>query len=98
MLKAMATPGGGCRRVGSADHEAGALEAVLEIDLGAGQVLQAHRIDDDRRARGVDPGVVGDVRFLECKAVLEAGATAAGDVDAQLQRWIAFVGDEVGDF
>ena len=48
---------------------------------------------DDRRERLV----VVDRAGVEAEPVLEAGAAAALDVDAQLERVVAFFGDELAD-
>src|SRR5688500_2230419 len=84
-------------RVRVADHELRAMQALGVVDLGAHQVLQAQRIDQQGHAVGGDRQVVLALRFVELEAVLEARAAAALDVDAQLERVVAFLGHELAD-
>src|SRR5919204_5222598 len=76
---AAAARGGDVRVV---DREA-ALKAVDPVDLGAGQVRGAERVDDDRDAFA-DELVVALLRAaIEAERVLEAGAAAALNGDAE---------------
>src|SRR5918993_2457659 len=74
-----AAPGG---RVRVVDREP-ALEAVDEVDLGAGQVRSAERIDDDPDAVRLELVVALHRAAVEAERVLEAGAPAALDGDAK---------------
>ena len=72
--------------LGIADHELRAIEAVAKIDLGAAQVVDAHRIDQQLDALVLDAGVAVLQLFVELEAVLQARAAAALHEDAQHQR------------
>src|SRR5204862_170277 len=61
----------GRRRVRVLDHELGALQVVLVVDLGPGEVLQAHRIDEQRDAVLGHRRVVVVDDLVEGEAVLE---------------------------
>src|SRR5205823_2605453 len=76
---AAAARGGDVRVV---DGEA-RLEALDPIDLGAGQVGRAERIDDDRHALARKLVVALLRAAVEAERVLEPGAAAALDGDAQ---------------
>ena len=65
------------------------------VDLRAHEVLDAHRIDEQRDAAVLDFRVAFLDFFVEREAVLEARAAAALHVDAQLQRGVAFLLDEL---
>src|SRR5688500_15756381 len=82
-------------RVRIADHELRAVQALAVIDLGAHQVLQAERVDQQGDAIGPYRDVVLALGFVELEAVLEARAAAALDVDAQLERGVAFLVDQL---
>src|SRR5690606_6720120 len=87
----------GRRGVRIANDELRAGEVFLVVDLGTLQVLDAQRIDEERHAALLDLRVPF-LRFLvEREAVLETGAAAALDVDAQLQVRIALGLDELTD-
>src|SRR6185437_10129331 len=88
-----ATTRGG--RVGIADDELRALQALAVVDLSAGQILVAHGIDEQGDAF-VDHAGIAFLRLLvEGEAVLEAGATAAGDEHPQLESRVALLLDEL---
>src|SRR5215210_1534791 len=82
---AATAPGRGVRVV---DREA-ALEAVDEVDLGALEIGGAERIDDDADAVRLELVVTLHRAAIEAERVLEAGAPAALDGDAQ-HRGLAF--------
>jgi hypothetical protein len=89
------TAGGGGVRV--LDHELGALQVFLVVDLGADQVLVAHGVDEERDAVLHHDGVVVVGDLVEGEAVLETRAAAALHEDAQLQVRVAFLRDQLGD-
>ena len=60
----------------------GALQAVDVVDLGAEDELHADLVDDHRDAVDLEDVVVV-LRLVEGERVLEAGATAAANRDAQ---------------
>src|SRR5437868_14966137 len=62
----------GALRVGVLDHELCALQAFLVVDLGAGQILVTHRIDEKHHAVLLHHGVVLILHLIEREAVLEA--------------------------
>ena len=72
--RAAAAGGLGLRIV---DLERGADQVVDEVDLGAGQVLQRHRIDQHGDAVAGDDDVVVGLVAVDVELVLEAGAAAA---------------------
>src|SRR5213076_1299956 len=76
---AAAARGGDIRVV---DREA-RLQALDPVDLGAGQIRRAVRIDDDRDALARELVVALLRSAIEAERVLEAGAPAALDGDAQ---------------
>lgn len=59
------------------------MQAVVEIDVGAVQIREARRIDDDRDAFAFVVGIVGFL-LVERHAVLKAGTAARLDKDAQV--------------
>src|SRR5262245_38050590 len=75
----------GALRVGVLDHKLRAFEAFLVVDLGAGEVLVAHRVDEQRDAVLLHHSVIVVLHLVEGEAVLEAGAAAARDEHAQLE-------------
>src|SRR5581483_5832743 len=75
-----ATAAGGVRVV---DDEAAALEAVLEVDLGAFEVHRAAGVDVDLVAVLLDDVVVLAPVVVEGQTVAEAGAAAAADEEPQ---------------
>jgi 1,6-anhydro-N-acetylmuramate kinase len=89
-----AAAGGGGVRV--LDDELGALQVFLVVDLGAHQVLQAHRVDQQGDAVLLHLRVVVVDDLVEGEAVLEPGAAAALHEHAQLQVGVAFLIDEIG--
>src|SRR5690606_18182460 len=78
-----------------ANGELGAVQALHVVHRRAHQVLQAERIDHHHHPVGVDGQVVLALLLVELEAVLEAGAAAALDVHAQLQRRVALLGDQL---
>src|SRR5919204_1585815 len=64
------------------DREAG-LQALDPVDLGAGEVGRAERVDYDRHAVAVELVVAFLRAAVEAERVLEAGAAAALDGDPQ---------------
>src|SRR5581483_12295535 len=68
-------PAGG-RRIRILDHELRAFEALLVIDLGADEVLVAHRVDQQRDTVLLHRGVVLVLDLVEREPVLEARAAA----------------------
>src|SRR5690606_22855759 len=93
--RAAATAGG--LRVRIADHELRAVQALAVVDLGAEQVLQAQRVDQQGDAVALHRDVVLGLVLIELEAVLEARTATAGDVDAQLEVGIAFLADQLAD-
>src|SRR3954452_4236775 len=72
----------GCDDVRVVDDEAGTLEAVDVVDLGAEDELHAHLVDDDRNALVLEDVIVG-LGLIEGERVLEARTAAAAHRDAQ---------------
>src|ERR1700682_1289180 len=90
-----ATAGGGPRRV--ADHELRALEPLAVIDLGAGEVLHAHRIDQQLHAQVLHAGVAVLDLLVELEAVLQPRAAATLDEHAQHELRVPLATDQVPD-
>src|ERR1700728_1222369 len=63
-----AATGRGC--VGVADDELRAVESLAVVDLGAHEVLHAHRVDYELDALVLDAGVAFLQRLVELEAVL----------------------------
>src|SRR5438105_14693380 len=82
-------------RVGVLDDELGAFQTFLVIDFGAGEVLVAHRIDEQGYAVLLHHGIVFVLHFVEGEAVLEARAAAAGHEHAQLEFGVALFVDQL---
>ena len=72
-------------------------EVLGVVDLGAGEVLQRQRIDQQRHAVALHRKVVLGLGLIEGEAVLEPRASAAADIHAQLQRRVAFFGNQLVD-
>ena len=81
--------------VGVADHELRPVEALAVVDLGPGQVLHAHRIDQELHAQVLDAGVAVLELLVELEAVLQARAAAALHEHAQHELRIALAPDQV---
>src|SRR5215203_970524 len=80
--------------VGVVHGEAGAHEAVHVVELAAHDVGDAHGVDEHPDALGLeDLVVVGDL-VVEVDAVLETGAAAGPDADAQREILLALLGHE----
>src|SRR6185437_3154662 len=79
-----------------AHGEVAAHQLVGEIELGAGEQVEAHRIDQHGGAGALDHQVIRLLRPVELEAVLEAAATAGQDGDAQRLR-LPLGGDDFGD-
>jgi hypothetical protein len=65
------------------DGEPAAHEGIDEIDRGASQIHGAEIVDDDLDALGLDDLVAFILDLFDRHAVLEAGASAGGDEDAE---------------
>ena len=76
-----AAAGGGRVRVG--DHEPRPLQVFPVVDFRAHEILEAHRVHEQLGALALDHEVVLAGRVLEGESVLESGAAAAFDVNAQ---------------
>ena len=85
------------RRVGIADDELRAFEVLAVVDLRAGEVLEAHRVDQQLDAVVLDQRVAVLHLLVELEAVLQAGAAAALHVHAQHEPGIAFATDQLAD-
>src|SRR5579872_1042689 len=78
-----------------ANDELRAVEPLAVIDLRSGQVLHAHRVDDELDALVLDAGVAVLQLLVELEPVLQPGAAAALHENAQHQLRIAFTANEV---
>src|SRR5580658_9466774 len=70
-------------RAGIANDELRTIEIVAEIDLGAAQVLETHRIDQQFHALVLDAGVAVLDLLVEFEAILQAGAATTLHEHAQ---------------
>src|SRR5690606_7888864 len=79
------------------EHEGG-VDAVLdEVDFGTLEIAERDRIDDHAETVAVVEHAVGGVLlFGEGHAVVHAGATPAGDEDANRANVVVGIGDEPG--
>ena len=84
-------------RVRVADDELRAVESLAVVDLGAHEVLHAHRVDDELDALILDAGVAVLQRLVELEAVLQSGAAPALHEHAQHQVRIALATDQIRD-
>src|SRR5690554_1416718 len=75
------------------DREALLLQGVLEVDVGAVQVRDAHLVDDDLDAVEVDGDVAVEQALVEVELVDEAGASARlhGNPKAEVVATFLFV-------
>lgn len=71
-------------------------QIVLVVDLGAHQVLVAHRVDQQLDAVLAHGGVIFVDDFIEGETVLETRATTTLHEHAQFQVGIAFFLDQLG--
>src|SRR5690606_20656320 len=85
------TAAAGTRRVRISNNELGTFKAFRVIDLGAGQVLIAHRVDQQSHTVFLERSIVLGNVFVEGEAVLESGAATAGDKNSQLEVWVTFL-------
>src|ERR1700733_11743793 len=91
---AAAASGGGVR---IADHELRAVETLAIVDLRAGEVLYAHRVDEQLHAEVLDAGVAVLQLLIELEAVLQPRAAPALHEHAQHELGVALALDEVAD-
>src|SRR6185437_15519340 len=82
--------------VGIVDLEGLADQIVGEIDLGPGQEIQRHGIDQDPGAALLDEQIVVHPRLVQGEIILKAGTAAPGHRQAQ-HRALAFIGQDRGD-
>ncbi len=61
----------------------GAHQRILVVQLGAGEQVQACRVDEDFGAIGGDDEVVRVLRIRQVEFILEAGTAAGEDFDTQ---------------
>src|SRR5207249_1336985 len=78
------------------DLEAGLLDGLEIVDRGAAQVRRAEGVDDHLDALALEGVVALLGAAVEAEAVLEAGAAAALDRDAQ-HRDVLLAGHQVAD-
>src|SRR6516162_52317 len=90
-----AAAGGHCVRI--ADDELRALESFAVIDLGAAEVLHAHRVDEQLYPEVLDTGITFLDGLIEFETVLQPGASAALDKHAQHELRVALAADQVAD-
>jgi hypothetical protein len=84
-------------RIGIANDELRAVQALAVIDLGTGEILETHRIYQQFDALVLNTGVTFLQYFVELKAVLQSGTTAALHEHAQHQLRISLARDELAD-
>src|SRR4051794_20026834 len=77
--------------VGVVDGEAGTHEAVHVVELAAHDVGDAHGVDENPDALGLDNFVVVVDLIVEVDRVLETGAAAGPDANAQSEVFLAFL-------
>src|SRR5881394_3353639 len=84
-------------RVRIANDELRAVQALAVVDLRAGQILDAHRIDEQLHAEILNAGIAVLLLLIEFEPVLHSRATTALHEHAQLEVGIAFTADQVAD-
>src|SRR3982750_4447210 len=84
-------------RVRIADDELRSVEPFAVVDFRAGEVLDAHRIDEQLDAEVLDAGVAVLFLLVEFETVLHARAPASLHEHAQLEVGVSFSLDEVAD-
>src|SRR5690606_24168464 len=70
-------------------------QVLLVVDFRSHEVLHAHGIDQERHTLVLDLAVALLDLLVEREAVLESGATAARDIDAQLEIGVVLFLDEL---
>ena len=83
--------------VGIADHELRAFHSLGIVNLGAGQILKAHGVDQELHAAIFNHGVALADLFIKGKAILKTGAAAAGDKYPEHQGLIALIINQLFD-
>ena len=88
----------GRHRIGIVDDELSAAQVVLEVDLGADEVLVAHGIDEKRHTALFHHGVVGVLDLVERKAVLYRACGIDGIHLYALNKYedVAYIAKEAG--
>src|SRR6267143_6279278 len=87
----------GAGRLRVADHELRTLEPLAVIDLGAGEELHAHRIDQQLHAQVLHAGVAVLDLLVELEAVLQPRAAATLHEHAQHELRVPLATDQVPD-
>lgn len=87
----------GRRGIRVANDELSAFEILSIVDLGACEVLNAHRIDDERDALILDLRVAFFDALVEGKSILESRAPTALHENAKLEVGIRFFANELTD-
>src|SRR5471032_2581759 len=90
-----ATAGGLGARI--ANHELRAVQTFAVIDLGAAEILEAHRVDQQLDALVLDAGVAVLDLLVEFEAVLQPRASAALHEHAQHEIRVALSGKQGTD-
>src|SRR5210317_2223570 len=88
-----AAAGGLCIRI--PDDELRSLQVFLVIDLGAHEVLNAHRVNQQRNTAVFDLAIAVLDVLIERKPVLESRAPAARNKYAQLEIRVVFFRDQL---
>src|SRR6516164_8162047 len=81
--------------IGIADDELRAFQAFSIVDLGAGQVLDAHGVDEQLDPEILDAGVAVLDGLIELEAVLQPRAAAALHENAQHQLRVTLAANEI---
>src|SRR6266571_2974519 len=96
LVEALAA-GAGALGVGVVDREAGLLERVKVVDLGAAEVRRAHPVGHDLDAGGLAADVAVERPVVEEQGVAKTGATARLDRDSQGKVLTPLAGEQVAD-
>src|SRR5512138_2333919 len=89
------TASAGSLGVRIADDELRAVEPFAVVDFRTGEVLDAHRIDEQLHPEVLDARVAVLFLLVEFESVLHARAPAALHEHAQLEVGVAFAADKV---
>src|SRR5207249_435202 len=92
-----AAPARGCG-VRILDREAAAGHGIDKVDLGALEVTDAHRVDEELHAVRLVHLVAGAAAFLDHEPVLKARAAASLHEHAQPAADLAFFREQLADF
>src|SRR5579863_2242121 len=81
-----------------ADHELRTLQTFAVVDLGAAEILEAHRVDQQLDALVLDAGIAVLDLLVELEAVLQTRAATTLHEHPQHQLRVSLASDQRADF